>query len=77
MTRAFADLGRGSPLRFALSNRPPWADGLLARRVLAAALTLLAIVLFARGNPGAARRGPRSWSPGVICHQGRCSRPMI
>ncbi|MEV6388779.1 SAF domain-containing protein [Nocardia xishanensis] len=70
MTRALADLGRGSPLRFALANRPPWADGLLARRVLAAALTLLAIVLFARGNPGAARAevvvAGRDLPPGAV-----------
>ncbi|WP_431964989.1 SAF domain-containing protein [Nocardia sp. bgisy134] len=74
MTRALADLGRGSPLRFALSNRPPWADGLLARRVLAAALTLLAVVLFARGNPGAVRAevvvAGRDLPPGAVLEPG-------
>ncbi|WP_433758889.1 SAF domain-containing protein [Nocardia sp. CA-135398] len=54
-TRSFADLGRGDTLRSAIWNRPPWADALLARRLLAAALTALAIVLFLRGDPGSAR----------------------
>ncbi|WP_228780710.1 SAF domain-containing protein [Nocardia cyriacigeorgica] len=44
-------LGRGETLREALWNRPPWADGLLARRVLAAVLTVLAVVLLLRGDP--------------------------
>ncbi|MCP2316527.1 Flp pilus assembly protein CpaB [Nocardia amikacinitolerans] len=74
MTRAFADLGRGSPLRFALWNRPPWLDGLLARRVFAAALTLLAVVLFARGNPSAARTNVvvagRDLPPGKVLESG-------
>lgn len=55
MTRAFADLGRDNPLRFAFSNRPPWADGLLVRRLLAAALVVVAAVLFVRGNPSTER----------------------
>ncbi|MFC9893586.1 SAF domain-containing protein [Nocardia sp. NPDC127579] len=45
------DLGREHPLRAVLDNRPPWADLLLARRLLAAALTALAAVLFLRGDP--------------------------
>jgi Flp pilus assembly protein CpaB len=44
MTRSFADW-----------NRPPWADALLARRLLATALTALAAVLFLRGDPGSER----------------------
>ncbi|MGW0050686.1 SAF domain-containing protein [Nocardia cyriacigeorgica] len=44
-------LGRGETLREALWNRPPWADELLARRVLAAVLTVLAVVLLLRGDP--------------------------
>ncbi|MFQ6392372.1 SAF domain-containing protein [Nocardia sp. KC 131] len=55
MTRSFGDLGRGGALRFALWHRPPWADGLLARRLLAAALTALAAALFVRGDPGSER----------------------
>ena len=54
-TRSFADLGRGDSLRSVIWNRPPWADALLARRLLAAALTALAIVLLLRGDPGSAR----------------------
>ncbi|NEW41388.1 flagellar biosynthesis protein FlgA [Nocardia cyriacigeorgica] len=46
-------LGRGETLREALWNRPPWADGLLARRLLAGALTAAAIILFLRGDPDA------------------------
>lgn len=44
-------LGRGETLREAFWNRPPWADGLLARRVLAAVLTAAAVVLMLRGDP--------------------------
>ncbi|MFD0366157.1 SAF domain-containing protein [Nocardia sp. GCM10030253] len=55
MTRSLGDLGRGGALRFALWNRPPWADSLLARRLLAAILTALAAALFIRGDPGAER----------------------
>ncbi|WP_054816153.1 SAF domain-containing protein [Nocardia arizonensis] len=51
MIRSRTDLGRGSPLRAALDNRPPWADQLLVRRLLAAALTVTAIVLSLRGDP--------------------------
>ncbi|MFE3444304.1 SAF domain-containing protein [Nocardia sp. NPDC059180] len=50
-----APLGRGETLREALWNRPPWADGLLARRLLAGALTAAAIILFLRGDPDADR----------------------
>ncbi|MEV6430903.1 SAF domain-containing protein [Nocardia sp. NPDC051463] len=55
MTRSLGDLGHDGALRFALWNRPPWADGLLARRLLAVVLTALAAGLFIRGDPGAER----------------------
>ncbi|GEM32467.1 hypothetical protein NN3_34740 [Nocardia neocaledoniensis NBRC 108232] len=70
MTRSLADLGRGSSWRFALGNRPAWADALLARRVLAGALALTALALFIRGDPGDARRevvvAARDLSPGRL-----------
>lgn len=70
MTRSLADLGRGSSWRFALGNRPAWADALLARRVLAAALALTALALFVRGDPGEARRevvvAARELAPGRL-----------
>ncbi|WP_107659345.1 SAF domain-containing protein [Nocardia suismassiliense] len=52
MTRSPAELGRQ---RFAVWRRPPWADSLLARRLGAAVLIVLAIALFLRGDPGAER----------------------
>ncbi|MET9211887.1 MULTISPECIES: SAF domain-containing protein [unclassified Nocardia] len=55
MTRSLADLGRGSSWRFALGNRPAWADTLLARRIAAAVLALVALALFVRGDPGTTR----------------------
>ncbi|MFD6401466.1 SAF domain-containing protein [Nocardia sp. NPDC060249] len=55
MTRSLADLGRGSSWRFALGNRPAWADALLVRRIAAAVLAVAAVVLFVRGDPGGAR----------------------
>ncbi|WP_280268229.1 SAF domain-containing protein [Nocardia wallacei] len=51
-SRTDADLGRGprwDPARY----RPAWADATLARRLLAAALAVLAGVLFLRGDPRA------------------------
>ncbi|WP_280305899.1 SAF domain-containing protein [Nocardia neocaledoniensis] len=70
MTRSLADLGRGSSWRFALGNRPAWADALLARRVLAGALALTALVLFVRGDPGDTRRevvvAARELAPGRL-----------
>ncbi|MEV0076300.1 SAF domain-containing protein [Nocardia neocaledoniensis] len=70
MTRSLADLGRGSSWRFALGNRPAWADALLARRVLAGALALTALALFIRGDPGDARRevvvAARELAPGRL-----------
>ncbi|MEU8896314.1 SAF domain-containing protein [Nocardia sp. NPDC048505] len=45
------DLGRENPLRAVLDNRPPWLDLLLVRRLLAAALAVLAVVLYLRGDP--------------------------
>ncbi|MEU5409634.1 SAF domain-containing protein [Nocardia asteroides] len=70
MTRSLADLGRGSSWRFALGNRPAWADALLARRLAAGALALLALALFVRGDPGAARHtvvvAARDLAPGRL-----------
>ncbi|MCA2205929.1 MULTISPECIES: SAF domain-containing protein [Nocardia] len=70
MTRSLADLGRGSSWRFALGNRPAWADALLARRILAAALAVVAVVLFVRGDPGAATQpvvvAARDLAPGRV-----------
>ena len=56
MTRTFADLGRGTGVRFPEWNRPTWVDNSLARRVLAGALVALAGILFLRGDPGAERK---------------------
>ncbi|MGW4713419.1 SAF domain-containing protein [Nocardia sp. NPDC004260] len=53
MTRALADLGRGWNLSG--WQRPPWADAVLARRLLAAVLAVLAAFLFFRGDPSAGR----------------------
>ncbi|MGQ4616602.1 SAF domain-containing protein [Nocardia sp. R7R-8] len=53
MTRALADLGRGwNPSGW---QRPPWADTVLVRRLLAVALAVLAAFLFLRGDPGTQR----------------------
>ncbi|MFE7745489.1 SAF domain-containing protein [Nocardia sp. NPDC057455] len=54
MTRAFADLRRGgwNPSGW---QRPPWADAVLARRLLAAALAALATLLLVRGDPDTER----------------------
>ncbi|MBF6341819.1 flagella basal body P-ring formation protein FlgA [Nocardia abscessus] len=62
MTRALADLGRGgwNPSGW---QRPPWADIVLARRLLAAALAALAALLFLRGDPDAER------TPVVVAHR--------
>ncbi|MGW4367878.1 SAF domain-containing protein [Nocardia takedensis] len=70
MIRSRTDLGRGDPLRFALANRPPWADQTLLRRVLAAALVIAAGVLWVRGDPDA-RQTPvvvasRDLAPGTV-----------
>ncbi|UGT64445.1 SAF domain-containing protein [Nocardia asteroides] len=48
-------LGSESRVLDAFRNRPPWLDGILARRLLAGLLALLAGALFLRGDPGAAR----------------------
>ncbi len=53
--RGDRDLGRTRPWESLLHLRPPWLDGTLARRVLAAALTALAVFLLIRGDPGARR----------------------
>jgi len=69
MNRLFSDLGRGAVLRTAWWNRPPWADATLARRVLAAALVVMAAVLLVRGDPDSARVrvvvASRDLSPGT------------
>lgn len=69
MSRVFADLGRGSALLTSW-HRPPWLDGLLMRRIVAAALTLLAAVLFIRGDPAAERAdvvvAARDLAPGQL-----------
>ncbi|RJO76391.1 flagellar biosynthesis protein FlgA [Nocardia panacis] len=49
MTRSLTDLGR----TLTRWPRPPWADALFVRRIAAAALALLALSLFIRGNPAA------------------------
>ncbi|MFC4375636.1 SAF domain-containing protein [Nocardia halotolerans] len=70
MTRSLADLGRGSSWRFALGNRPAWADALLVRRIAAAVLAAVAVVLFVRGDPGGTRRpvvvAARDLAPGRL-----------
>nr|WP_081514359.1 Flp pilus assembly protein CpaB [Nocardia donostiensis] len=48
-------LGHGETWRETLWNRPSWADGTLARRVLAAVFALAAIVLFLRGTADSER----------------------
>ncbi|QIS06246.1 flagellar biosynthesis protein FlgA [Nocardia brasiliensis] len=71
MTRPFADLGRE---HFATWQRPPWADSLLARRVLATGLVVLAAVLFLRGDPDAERTtvvvAGRDLAPGHVLTDG-------
>ncbi|WP_330228437.1 SAF domain-containing protein [Nocardia sp. NBC_00508] len=73
MTRALADLGRGgwNPSGW---QRPPWADVVLARRLLAAALAVLAAVLFVRGDPDAERMpilvAARDLEPGRLLEEG-------
>ncbi|MFI2284333.1 SAF domain-containing protein [Nocardia beijingensis] len=73
MTRALADLGRGgwNPAGW---QRPAWADAVLLRRMLAAALTALAAFLFLRGDPGAERTpvlvAARDLAPGRLLEAG-------
>ncbi|MGK8522095.1 SAF domain-containing protein [Nocardia asteroides] len=73
MTRAFADLGRGgwNPSEW---QRPPWADAVLARRLLAAVLAALAALLFLRGDPDTERTtalvASRDLSPGRLLEAG-------
>ncbi|MGV9543912.1 hypothetical protein ACWDSF_21560, partial [Nocardia beijingensis] len=73
MTRALADLGRGgwNPAGW---QRPTWADAVLLRRMLAAALTALAAFLFLRGDPGAERTpvlvAARDLAPGRLLEAG-------
>ncbi|WP_327149630.1 SAF domain-containing protein [Nocardia sp. NBC_01329] len=50
-----ARLGAGETWRDAFDNRPPWADGVLLRRILAALCALAAVTLFLRGDPAHAR----------------------
>ncbi|RBO92916.1 SAF domain-containing protein [Nocardia puris] len=74
MTRALADLGRADTLRSVLHNRPSWADGVLLRRLLAAALAVLALILVVRGDPEAARTevvvAERELAPGRLLEPG-------
>lgn len=44
-------LGSGETWRDAFANRPPWADALLVRRLLAAIFAIVAVALFLRGDP--------------------------
>lgn len=48
-------LGHGETWRDAFANRPPWADGLLVRRLLAAVFAAAAVALLLRGDPDEAR----------------------
>ncbi|MEU4344554.1 SAF domain-containing protein [Nocardia sp. NPDC023852] len=72
MTRALADLGRGG--WHPTWQRPSWADALLVRRLLAAALAVLAAFLFFRGDPGAERTtvivAGRDLTPGRLLEAG-------
>ncbi|WP_378734074.1 SAF domain-containing protein [Nocardia brasiliensis] len=74
MTRSFADLGRGGGFRFGAWQRPPWADSVLARRLLAAGLVALAAIMFLRGDPGAQRStvviAGRDLAPGHVLDAG-------
>ncbi|WP_245400542.1 SAF domain-containing protein [Nocardia albiluteola] len=49
------DLGRAPRWEALLDRRPAWADAVLARRILAAALTALAGYLLLRGDPASHR----------------------
>ncbi|MBY8857894.1 flagellar biosynthesis protein FlgA [Nocardia sp. CA2R105] len=53
--RGDLDLGRIPRWEWLRHRRPAWLDGTLARRILAAALTVLAAFLLLRGNPAAQR----------------------
>lgn len=74
MTRArtarSASLGSESRLAEAVRNRPAWLDGLLARRLLAGLLALLAGALALRGDPGTERAvvvvASRDLAPGAL-----------
>ncbi|WP_051163019.1 SAF domain-containing protein [Nocardia brevicatena] len=48
-------LGNGETWRDAFANRPPWADALLVRRLLAAVFAMAAVALLLRGDPDDAR----------------------
>ncbi|MGW1743385.1 SAF domain-containing protein [Nocardia sp. NPDC001965] len=48
-------LGTGETWRAAFDNRPPWADGVLLRRILAALCALAAVVLLLRSDPAHTR----------------------
>ncbi|MGW5386052.1 SAF domain-containing protein [Nocardia sp. NPDC003963] len=50
-----ARLGSAETWRDAFDNRPPWADGLLLRRILAALCALVAVALLLRGDPAHTR----------------------
>ncbi|WP_067476715.1 SAF domain-containing protein [Nocardia amamiensis] len=73
MTHALADLGRGgwNPSGW---QRPQWADAALARRLFAAALAVVAAVLFVRGDPQTERTpvvvAARDLAPGRLIEPG-------
>lgn len=73
MTRALVDLGRGgwNPSGW---QRPRWADAVLARRLLAAALAAVAALLFLRGDPDTERTtvvvAERDLAPGRLLEAG-------
>ncbi|WP_328388373.1 SAF domain-containing protein [Nocardia sp. NBC_00416] len=48
-------LGSGETWRDAFENRPPWADAILLRRILAALCAVTAAILFLRGDPDGER----------------------
>ncbi|MEU7631519.1 SAF domain-containing protein [Nocardia sp. NPDC049220] len=72
MTRTLATLGRGG--WDSVWQRPPWADAVLGRRLLAAAFAVLAAFLFFRGDPGAERTtivlADRDLAPGHLLAAG-------
>lgn len=54
-TRIRGRLGSGDTWREAFDNRPPWADGLLLRRISAVLCVVAAAILFLREDPERAR----------------------
>lgn len=54
-TRTRGRLGSGETWRDAFDNRPPWADAVLLRRILAGLCSVAAVMLFLREDPERAR----------------------